>query len=876
MTSLKKIIYIFFLLCLSYCSEEDYIEIESMVKTEFNVNENQKAYFKYKLGEEKGPIGLHFHLANLYTVKVSIFKNLEEEAFLSYLLAENQFKEINTTGFDEYVYILIEETYKYFYKDYITIYDPKKIIELKPEEPLIINNFLSNNKYEMSFYSEDNITLVYNTNNTENNKRLITIKYENETIIDKEDVSQYKLALNPGEINIIVENLQEIEDEEKIMKTDFSLIVYEIKNEYGFNEVIQDSIKKTKYIYNNEKQEFYYYVDISKYDSSNTLNFKLNFKYFLLQNYTKFLTNIIYLDEEISDTDFVDNLPIENKLPFSYDEDSDEFLRIYFKDENNDKKYKYLLVKVEIEDIEYYIGSKEIEVSLGNQAETIELNDIAYNEAYTIDKKLTDYIPIYLNLVLDPNEIYLLTSQYEDLTLFIKGDLLDENNEINKNYLYNTNEIIILKDIDELTIRIFGSTTKELIYYIQKVEQKKLIYAENERNNEIFSITEANCKSGETIYVLGTYDYESYAYGELAVNYYATVDSGSYEVYYTNNISLNEESLFPLENNKIDFDVEIPLNNNKDLFTIKCKEAGLMSIRPVYKDFDETTHLIEQNSINNITLFDRSEIIQLSTLLGQKEGIAYFSILSLDGDEINISPDTEGLFDNKNIKDNELFSGSANLSKYKMDQLAIRVNCSSLEKNIEVIEKIPNKYNAYTKISKGKNKNITLYNIYIEINDKTTRVDIEFENLKNKKIAYGIIQTASNDSNYLLTTDKYYDNYPNIEFAEINDNNKKINCTNIYRKKSDKKPNLFCLVSILDQNDDDLNYNAKVEVYKDEDVDDSSVLIVFILLLSAIILGFVILAIYMVVVKRKAAGEDIQDDKEEKLFSQNMKSEVDP
>jgi hypothetical protein len=244
MNSQKKIFYFFFLLCISYCAEEDYIEIESMVKEQFNVNENEKAYFKYRLGDEKGPIGLYFHLANLYTVKVSIYKHLDEEPILSYLLAENQFKEIDATDFDEYVYILIEETYKYFYKDYITIYDPNKIIELKPEEPLIINNFLSNNKYEINFYSEENITLIYNSNNTENNKRMITIIYENNfTIIHQGDVSQYKLELPPGEINIIIENCQETEDEEIIMKQDFSLIVYEMKNQYGFNEIIQNEKK---------------------------------------------------------------------------------------------------------------------------------------------------------------------------------------------------------------------------------------------------------------------------------------------------------------------------------------------------------------------------------------------------------------------------------------------------------------------------------------------------------------------------------------------------------------------------------------------------------------------------------------------------------
>ena len=294
-----------------------------------------------------------------------------------------------------------------------------------------------------------------------------------------------------------------------------------------------------------------------------------------------------------------------------------------------------------------------------------------------------------------------------------------------------------------------------------------------------------------------------------------------------------------------------------------------MSIRPEYKTFDEKTHLIKQNSLNQITLFDHSEIIQLTTSLGKSTEIVYFSILSLDGDTINISPDTKGLFDNKTIKNNELFSGSADLSKYKMDQLAIRVNCSTLEKNIEVIEIIHNKYNNYTKINNGKNKNIVFYNIFINISNKISSVDIEFENLKNRNISYGIIQSSSNDSNYLLTAN----NYPNMTYDEVKDGKNEINVVNNFTDiKNESKPYLYCLVSILDQND--LNYNVNVETYESADMDDSTVLIIFILLLSVIILGFVILAIYLIVVKRKTG--DITDDKEEKLFSQNMKSEVDP
>ena len=121
METFIKILSIFLILSSFNCL--DYTEIDSLVKTEFNVNENQTAYFKYNLVDKKGPIGIHFLLANLYTIEVSIYKKEDDETtVLTYLLAEDQFKEINTTDFEEYVYIVIKEKFRYFYKDYITLY----------------------------------------------------------------------------------------------------------------------------------------------------------------------------------------------------------------------------------------------------------------------------------------------------------------------------------------------------------------------------------------------------------------------------------------------------------------------------------------------------------------------------------------------------------------------------------------------------------------------------------------------------------------------------------------------------------------------------------------------------------------------------------
>ena len=622
---MNKILIIFYFLLIfpfSHCDEIEFKEIDSLEKTEFNINKNISAYFKYKVEGRKGPIGIHFHIANLYTVQVLVYKSLEEGPITNYFLAEKQFKEIDTEDFDDYVYIEIKETYEYFYKDYITIYNPNEIIELKSEEPLTINNFLSNNIYKFHFSSKENTIVLYNTLNNGKNKRKITVQYDNQKIVDDLDDSFYKENFNPGNLTITVKNV--VEDEEETLNQDFSLIIYEQKNPYGFKKIIQNEIIKTKYIYNNENQTFYYYADITDMENSNTMNFKLYFKYYLFNNNTNFYTNIISLDNEITESDFEKNIPNENKLQMAYDEDTDEYFRIYFHIKKDEGKFIYLLVKLEIIENEYYIGLRDIETSLGNEVENIDLTQEAYNEAYEIDKKIVNYIPTYFKLVLDSNEKYLFTYENPELTLFLIGDLLDENNEINKNYLSNTNEIIILSDIKEFTVRLFGSSTKNIRFYVEKINKKNFMSAENKRNNQIFEIKlgENECNDENIKYILGTYDYDKYAYGVNSINYYATVDSGEFEVYFKNNINIEGKSLFPFNKDELrKIDEIIVLNKSTDLFTIKCKAPGMMSIRPESKSFDVRTHKIAQNSMNQILLYDHSEIMQLSTDLGQKKGI---------------------------------------------------------------------------------------------------------------------------------------------------------------------------------------------------------------------------------------------------------------
>ena len=80
--------------------------------------------------------------------------------------------------------------------------------------------------------------------------------------------------------------------------------------------------------------------------------------------------------------------------------------------------------------------------------------------------------------------------------------------------------------------------------------------------------------------------------------------------------------------------------------------------------------------------------------------------------------------------------------------------------------------------------------------------------------------------------------------------------------------------------DKDLSFNAKIEKGEPEEEDeDHTVLIVFICLVSAIVIGFITLALFMIVIKKRNKQNNLMEDQNEmgqKLYTNNLRSEVDP
>lgn len=872
-----------------YYLDDQFIDITFMIPTYFSININNSAHFKYTLNAGAEKIGLKFMRANLYTVNVTVYSSYERKLKCSeYVLADNQFKEINVEGFTE-IFIVIEQLNKnYYYDDYLTIYDSKKTIDLKDNEIIQINNFLSNNKYQFNYtFDTKSISLMYSTQNSENNKRKITISYNETQTIKNDTFKEIIPFIEEGKIlTVTVENIVNYGVDNTYENQGFSLIIHTIaKSENNFIEIKKNDVKKINYIYNKQNQNYYFYTNITDLEKSNTFNFKLNYKYFKNIKGHNFivLSKVIDVKGSITEKILNENIPTEEKFPVSYDSYSDEYFRIYISNiSKTDNSYQYLLVKIEIIEETYFYGSRTLEISIGEQEMLDDYSKIEQNKIKKIEIETINYIPYYEQLNLDNNQIYLLIVKNEDkfISEFIKGDLMINDKTINNNYIDNDNEIIVLSTMDEMTIRLFGRGKKNT-FYIQSVNPSNLVYAENTRNdNQIF---ELNMKKGQVKYILGTYSYSDYAYGGLERNYYATVQSGSFELFYKNKIddinNMENENIFPSNTEQArNFDEIISLSTNIDLFTIKCESDGIMYIKPQYKKFNETTHLFNENSYDQIHMSDQSEIVQLSAPVTRNSDILYFSIIIVNSEALltaikneeltlEISPDTEGAFNKGTIKKNQAFKGSINLANYRPDQLAIHLKANDFGTDIEMVEVIHNKYTAYKEIKKGENKNINSFNVNFPISNTYETLFINISNLTGANMTYGIIRSPINDANYLTTAEKY----KNLIFEEINENNLNITIDNQYYHQDDKsKPYIYFVLSILGS-DDNLNYDIIMNFKEDEkktdnptdkgtdnDDDDTTKIIIIVVIIVVVILILAGVILFNVISKKRRASSEIE------------------
>ena len=854
---MKNIILFFILLILInsslslLCIDSIFDRIFINMPRSFKVQPTKEVCYKYKLTNNKNKISLTFSLAKSYTAEVVIYKSLYEMVIKNgnyinseekYFIVDYTFKEIDVSDFYDYVYIIIRDTKNYFFNDNIILYDSEVPITLIGNTPLEMTNFMSNNKYIFTLSSSKNLQFVYSSNIK--SQKFVTVEYNENKIIEKKDNADYIINLNNEDLTektlrIIVENRSD-----DIENRDFSIIVYEKKPDEFIN-ISTDYTVKTYYIKNELVQNFYFYADISKYTKSSSVNFK--FDYLVKKNnYINIISDIIYSDVYLKSEDLMENIPKKNKLEYNYDLYSDEYLKIYFNDKSQDNKYKYIVIKLEINDYSVYYSPTYFTISLSEEIEDINLVNMPYYNTKTITKNIKSYIPLYYKLILDSQSKYIFTTSYQDYILLRRGDLL-YNSKINTNYIYDQKDIIVLSGLSELTVEIFGNELNDIIFYIERINSNEVNIIEDERDNNelIIEMSEEECNSNKKKYILGTYDRDSYQDGENRITKYWMTNNGDMNLYFKNSISIENQSLFPsLDINKKLSNTAFILDNNIDLFTITCSKQGTLLIKPIMKIFNEKTHIIGQNSISTVSINSKLEILQLTSPIKNPSNFLYLSILPLNGKNITLTPDTDGLFNKVIIEENKLFTQKIDINKYKSDQLAIKIS-SDEPIDLEVIEVIHYDFSEYLNIENNK-KIETNKNNFVKFIDKNTKkLKFNINGLNNVPVAFGVVKLSTNDINYIPLA------YNFINIIKKNCSlNEIIEIENKYYGKDDIQKNYQAFIFSIQSSKVDFKYNIQIEEANDNKEESKNWKIILIIILIIIII-FVVIIIILVIKKKK-------------------------
>ena len=794
------------------CKDGNFNQVLINNENNFEIGPETEACYEYSFSKIKSKIGFVFPNINSTSAEVILYKsksdisikgNSYQNYYDRFLISENSFKEIDVTKLEENkIYIIIRDIkYSKIYTNYFILYDNQIPILLHDGKPITMKYFFSDNVYRFIYHSNNNLTFVYSSK--VKLKKYINIAYNDvikaEKKIDDSDIMLYLVSENRTEkyLYVSIEDIEPgTEDQE------FSLIVYE-KGITEFIEIKRNEIINLNYINLNvndetQTQTFFFYFKMGNITKTNTINFKLD-NLAKKTQYINIISGSYHSVKELKSDDFEKNFRLdENRLPIEYDLNSDEYKKIYYQDNDTSFPYRYIFFKIEITKLENYYSPKTIKITIGEELKEINLVNIDTYHTKTITMDIKPYFPTYFKLKLNPKEKYIFNSPYPKNTIYIKGDLVerDENQNIiiNKNYFVDEDEIFVFSNITEFTVAVFCSESFKSIFYLEKYDENELYIIENMRNNDPFEITFklSDCLLGRKKYLLGIYNKEFYSRMNKTYTKYWTTNDGVMKVYYRNNITLEGISLFPiLEKYKVNKENYIYINNYIDFFTFTCAMPGTLTLRSPYKIFNETTHKIGQNTISTLDISSEIEVIQLTTPIEPPTKYLYFAIFSKNGKELQIFPDEPKLFNEIIIKGDEIFTLKIDLYKFEPDQLAIKVK--PVEKTqIEVIEIIRYNFTKYTILESNRMHHITDNHFVRFLDNNSKKIKVRIRGLNNIDAVYGLVKLFTNDVNYLPMAYQFKDSVIRKKIK----NNEIIEINNTYYGNNDRKKYLAFIFSI--------------------------------------------------------------------------------
>ena len=376
---------------------------------------------------------------------------------------------------------------------------------------------------------------------------------------------------------------------------------------------------------------------------------------------------------------------------------------------------------------------------------------------------------------------------------------------------------------------------------IEKLNSEDITILENERTNDIIRIQmpEEYCNndSNKKKYFIGTYDKDKYSIKEItSTKYWMSDDGGEIELYFKNDLTINNSSLFPSdEKYKINSFTSFILDTNIDLFTFRCKKPGTLRIKPLMKTFKEKTHLITQNSITFISLNSKEEILQLTSPLklgANCDKFLYLSIQAIqENNEVIIRPDNNNIFKESSIEGNKIFLEKIDISKYKSDDLAIKIISDGMA-DIEIISVIHYNFSEYYQIDNGNNIAINKNNFVKFIDKNTKSLKIKINGLDEVPIYYTVVKLAVNDINYIPLVYNFKNDFIHINCSK----NEIIEIDNIFYGKSDDIKEYVAFIFSIKSSNIYYEYNVQIEEISESFIEEKSKIYITIIIIVIVVL----------------------------------------
>ena len=816
--SLKKTFFLlFFLFSLSslklssfFLPEKDkFIPLDHDSQTLIELTaENNELYFTFYNPYDSSDILIYFKNGKEYTTGIYIYdsyeniKTDENDEYSNYLVAfdlSDRFGSIPSARNTTY-YIIIKDSGKFEYKDYITIFNDKDILNLKENQPFSIRKFTNNNLYKFIFNGEED-DIIYLEMNIEDKSysETITIIKNNKEIYKEEKNTGIILLNEDKNAGTYMIEISATNNEQKNIDIKSTIVLRKSKTKVRLLEA-----EKTISFYYLNSNDFSFYLNMDDYEinEENIITFKAShiaYKNKLIKYcYAKNINS-----EKFDDELFSNNMPKnenENEAYFSRANSYDNIYHLYFsrklQSENNKKSYLLVNCNIKIDNNDY-LDPQEMCVSLSSRASLFDFSEkTKINENFNIKKYIPKLykikIPIEENKE-DNKKSYIIYTDKKLKTVYEDSMLNSNNRDEESDIIYvisneklknenGKNKILYIKIFgDEQEVNFRAEFTEDYIYYIKG----------NYRPSTTISYQNVNCLN--SFYYIG-----SHSLFASDTNFFLEEIYGKYDIYYKNEISDNDDTLLTNRNSKYLLNSKMGgLTKHFDILELKCKTPGYFNLHILKSYLSQTLSLYQRQ----IAILDKGTY-SIKPKLDAIQNRINMELSTPLGKEIQIEINNV-----KNIINSEQKYFQ---KQYDISEFPIEINLFVKEDNTIISSRLTDSY---------------LYQIVEDESLTTDKENILFK-LKNEKTYKSVdISIKGNFKYYTYTLFKGDENYAiklsssGYQKIPISGNNFYLTFSNPYLKVnqmiSDKEDSLFYIAFNVGNNKDiTFKYN-NIEQYED-------------------------------------------------------------